>query len=137
MGLEEERKVEPEHKLYSWEREGDPRQLNAPERLFDLAEKVRRAKEDPSWSAMGHIAVTLVKYSNLRVVLIVMKRGSALHKHVAKGSITVHTLSGRTRLKVGDEAIDLPAGRLLSLEREIPHDLEASDDSAVLLTIAS
>ena len=137
MGLEQEHKTELEHGLYSWEQEGDPRQLNAPERLFDLAEKARRVKEDPSWKTMNHIAVTLVKYPNLRVVLLVMKQGSSLQKHVAKGSITVHTVTGRSRMKVQGEVVDLPAGRLLSLEREIPHDLEALEESTVLLSIAS
>jgi len=137
MGLKEEHKLEQEHDLYNWEREGDPRQLSAPERLFDLVEKASRARADPSWKTMKHIAVTLVKYPNLRVVLLVMKQGSSLQKHVAKGRITVHTLSGHSRMRVQGEVVDLPAGRLLSLEREIPHDLEALEESTVLLSIAS
>ncbi len=136
MGLEEERKLEPEHKLYKWEQEGDSRHLAEAERLFDLAVKAERAKQDPSWATMGHIAVTLVKYPNLRAVLIVMKRGSSLKDHVTTGSITVHTLTGHVQLKVQGQTVDLPSGGLLSLERQIPHDLEALEESTVLLTIA-
>ena len=35
-----------------------------------------------------------------------------------------------------EETVDLPAGRLLALDRNIKHDVEAAVDSAFLLTIA-
>jgi quercetin dioxygenase-like cupin family protein len=32
--------------------------------------------------------------------------------------------------------VDLPVGRLVSVERDVPHDVEAVEESAFLLTIA-
>jgi len=39
-------------------------------------------------------------------------------------------------MHVEAKAFDLPAGHLLALERTVPHDVEALEDSAFLLTIA-
>jgi hypothetical protein len=39
-------------------------------------------------------------------------------------------------MHVQDKVIDLPAGHMLALERALPHDVEALEDSAFLLTIA-
>jgi hypothetical protein len=40
------------------------------------------------------------------------------------------------RLHLGERTVDLPAGNLLALEKDIPHDLEAIEESTVLLTIS-
>lgn len=36
-----------------------------------------------------------------------------------------------------DRMFDLPMGRLLVLDREVPHDVEAVEDSVFLLTVAT
>ena len=38
-------------------------------------------------------------------------------------------------MHVKDEIFDLPAGHLLALDHAIPHDVQALEDSAFLLTI--
>jgi hypothetical protein len=48
----------------------------------------------------------------------------------------VQAVAGNIRMHVRDEVFDLPAGHLLALERALPHDVEALEDSAFLLTIA-
>jgi hypothetical protein len=45
-------------------------------------------------------------------------------------------LSQATSEWVQEKVIDLPAGHMLALERGLPHDVEALEDSAFLLTIA-
>jgi mannose-6-phosphate isomerase-like protein (cupin superfamily) len=39
-------------------------------------------------------------------------------------------------MHVQDKVFDLPAGQLLALDRAVPHDVTALEDSALLLTIA-
>ena len=80
--------------------------------------------------------MTLVKYSDLRIVYIVMKPAARMEEHHAGARISVHTLSGRVRLRLGERTVDLPAGNLLALEKDVPHDLEAIEESTVLLTIS-
>ncbi len=115
--------------------EGESRRLGAP---LHLVEPLREAEElrrlEPS---AGHLAKTLVKLPDLRVVLISFKAGARLMEHRADGPITVQTLAGLVRIQLDGERIELPVGRLLVLARAIPHDLEAVRDSEVLLTIAA
>jgi quercetin dioxygenase-like cupin family protein len=80
--------------------------------------------------------VTLVKYPDLRIVYILMRSGARMQEHHAGATISVHTLSGHVRLHLAEGTVDLPAGQLLALERDVPHDVEAVEESAVLLTIA-
>lgn len=112
------------------------RALSGPALAFDLAREAERLRGESPWSQHGRNAVTLVKYPDLRIVFILMKPGAKLHEHHAGATISVHTLSGRARVHLRDGVVDLLAGQLLALERDVPHDVEAVDESAVLLTIA-
>ena len=68
------------------------------------------------------------------VVLTALKSNARLHEHKAFGRISVHAIAGHIRMHV--QMIDLPAGHMLALERVLPHDVEALEDSAFLLTMA-
>ena len=70
------------------------------------------------------------------VVLTVLKSNGRLHEHKAIGKISVQGIAGHIRMHVQDKVFDLPAGHLLALERPLPHDVQALEDSAFLLTIA-
>ncbi len=57
-------------------------------------------------------------------------------EHKAIAAISVQTLAGKIRLKLPDRTADLPTGQLLVLDRSVPHDVEALEDSAFLLTMS-
>jgi quercetin dioxygenase-like cupin family protein len=57
-------------------------------------------------------------------------------KHRTEGRISVQALAGRISFRTREQSIELSAGQMLTLEREIPHDVEAVTDSAFLLIIA-
>jgi quercetin dioxygenase-like cupin family protein len=79
-------------------------------------------------------AVTVVKTHNLSIVLVAVRKGSKLCGHEVEGPITVHVLS--RAIKFGpDEAKILAAGTVLALEKAIPHEIEALEDSELMLTI--
>jgi quercetin dioxygenase-like cupin family protein len=109
--------------------------LQSPSLSFDLNDEIKRLREEDAWQA-GRNSKTLVKHPDFRVVLTVLKSGTRLQKHTAAGRISVQAIAGRIRMHVQDEVFDLPAGHLLVLERALPHDVEALEDSAFLLTIA-
>lgn len=92
-----------------------------------------RQELDP---AGGHVARTLVKRDDLGVVLIAMTDGARLPTHHARASVTIQTLSGRVVLHADGDEIELPAGALIVLEPGLRHALEATEDAAVLLTLA-
>jgi quercetin dioxygenase-like cupin family protein len=113
-----------------------PRPLAAPVLTFDFTEEADKLRKEGPWLQHGRNAVTLVKYADFRVVFMLMKPGTRLQEHHASGRLSVQTLSGHVRLHLKERTIDLPAGNLLALEREVVHDVEAVAESAVLLTIA-
>src|ERR1035437_4432220 len=88
------------------------------------------------WPHTGRSSKTLVKYPDLRRVLIAMKANTRMHEQTAAGRISVHTLNGHIRLHLPERVVDLPAGHLLALDHCVPHDVEAADDSAFLLTLS-
>ena len=59
-----------------------------------------------------------------------------LPEHKTEGRISVHVLSGHIRLRAAGRTFTLRSGGLLALDHEIPHDVEALEESAFLLTIA-
>jgi quercetin dioxygenase-like cupin family protein len=109
--------------------------LQSPILSFDLEREIKSLREENAWQA-GRNSKTLVKHPNLRMVLTVLKSGTRLHEHKAAGRISVQAVAGHIRMHVQDGVFDLPAGHLLALERALPHDVEALEDSAFLLTIA-
>jgi len=112
-----------------------PQRLAAPVLVFDLVGETARLHGEHAWQR-GHNAKTLVKEPDLRVVLIALRAGGRLERHQVAGQISVQTLAGCVRLHTPGEIVDLPVGRLASLERDVPHDVEALEESAFLLTIA-
>jgi len=109
--------------------------LAGPLLTFDLQKEIQQLRSEGRWQS-GHTAKTLAKYADFRVVLIVMTSGGRLVNHRTEGRISVHALSGRINFKTAEQSVDLSAGQMLTLERDLPHDVEAGVDSAFLLTIA-
>ena len=104
---------------------------------FNLASELDQLHRDESWlHPAGRSSKTLVKYADLRIVLIAMKANTRMHEHTAAGRVSVHTLSGHIRLHLPDRVVGLPAGHLLALDQCVSHDVEASEDSAFLLTLS-
>jgi quercetin dioxygenase-like cupin family protein len=59
-----------------------------------------------------------------------------MHEHRTAARISLQTLAGHIRLKLPGRIVDLTAGQLLVLEQCVPHDVEAEEDSAFLLTLS-
>jgi quercetin dioxygenase-like cupin family protein len=104
---------------------------------FNLASELDQLHRDESWlQPAGRSSKTLVKHPDLRIVLIAMKANTRMHEHTAAARISVHTLSGHIRLHLPDQMVELPVGHLLALDECLPHDVEAAEDSAFLLTLS-
>jgi len=109
--------------------------LAAPVVKVCLGNAIKRLEHDPAW-AHGRSSRTLAKYPDFRAVLVAMKAGTSMEEHKAAGSISVHVLTGRVRLHTGDQHIEIPADHVVMLYSDLPHSVEALEDSAFLLTIA-
>jgi quercetin dioxygenase-like cupin family protein len=119
---------EPHHRPH-----GPP--LAAPFLEFDLTAEVHRLRAETTW-ATGQNAKTLIKYDDFRVVLIVLQATNGIPQHKSEGRISIHVLSGHVRLKASGRTFSLRIGDLLALDHGVPHEVEALEESAFLLTIA-
>jgi quercetin dioxygenase-like cupin family protein len=102
---------------------------------FDLAAELEQLHSEPDWSS-GQNAKTLVKFDDFRIVLTALRAGGRIPGHHTAGRISIQTVRGRIQVRAEGRTFDLPAGRLVTLDRDVPHELEALEDSALLLTIA-
>lgn len=103
----------------------------------DLLEEIQDLHKQDAWlQGTGPSSRTLVKHPDLRIVLLTMKKKMCMHQHSTAASISVQTLAGHIRLRLPDRTVELPAGQLLVLDQCVPHDVEAEEDSAFLLTMS-
>jgi quercetin dioxygenase-like cupin family protein len=102
---------------------------------FDLSAELQRLKAETTWNS-GHNAKTLIKYDDFRVVLIALQSDAHMSEHRSDGRISVQVLSGHVQLRALGRTFDLHAGGMVALDRGVPHDVEAREPSAFLLTIA-
>lgn len=116
-------------------RQRTPIATSGPWLTFDLNEEVRRLEAEQPWQA-EHTANTIVKYPDLRIVLVALKTGGRLNEHRTTGRISIQTIHGKIRVHVEQQSVELAAGQLLSLDYQVAHEVEAIADSVFLLTIA-
>ena len=112
-----------------------PEATAGPSLTFDLAQQIRDLRQESYWQS-GRNSKTLVKYDDFRIVLTALQAKTTIHEHHSAGRISVQTVEGHLRMHAGGKEFDLPAGRVLVLDRAMPHDVVAVEDSAFLLTIA-
>ncbi|HEX5473614.1 MAG TPA: AraC family ligand binding domain-containing protein [Vicinamibacterales bacterium] len=112
-----------------------PQPMAAPFLEFDLGRELDDLHREGGWKS-GHNARTLVKFDDFRVVLIALASNTTIPGHRTDGRISIQTVRGHVRVRAEGRTFDLPAGALLALDHDLPHDVEALEESAFLLTIA-
>ncbi len=105
---------------------------------FDIAHEITQLRLEDSWQrGTGRSSKTLVKHPDFRIVLTLMKPGSRMHEHRTDARISIQAVMGRIKLHLPQRTVELSAGQLLALDSEVPHDVEAEEESAFLLTVGS
>lgn len=110
--------------------------LVAPLLQFDLSVETEKLRQEDAWKTNSRNTKMLVKYPDLRIVLILLKSGKRLENHKADESISIQVLTGKLRLHLPHQTVELQHGHLLTLERSLPHDVEALEDCSFLLTLS-
>ena len=111
-------------------------QVNQALLTFDLSAELEALRAEPSWQNGSRNSKTLVKEPLLRIVLIALRTGDRMEEHQAPGAISIQTLAGRVRLQVLGETIDATTGRMVVIDANVVHSVEALEECAFLLTIA-
>ena len=110
------------------------RTLSSPVLTFDLADEMRIVQAELN-AGHSRIARTLVKEGSLRLTLIGLRAGGAMHEHVAEGPITIHALEGTMVVRTEREVTPLPAGGLMALDGGVRHGVSSNEGGFFLLTL--
>ena len=104
---------------------------------IDLERELQQLRHEDSWQReTGRSSKTLAKYPDFRIVLILMKSGTRMRQHRAEGRISIQQLKRQVRIHLADRKVTLSTGQLLVLDCGVLHDVEALEESALLLTIS-
>ncbi len=104
--------------------------------VVQIAAVAQQLHADEARDDHSHGARTLVRESDLRVVLLAFAPGAKLAQHHVKGSATVQVIDGMIEVGIDGQVIELHAGQLLPIARGVAHDVVAVARSTVLLTLA-
>src|SRR2546423_442604 len=107
----------------------EPHAVVGPALTFDLVAEGEALRREAPWQAHGHNAKTLIKHPDFRTVLIALKAGVRFPTHKPDQCLTIQPLSGRLRMQLAGQIVELTEGQLLALGQTGLHDVEALEDS--------
>ena len=113
------------------------RPLTAPNLTFDLTSQLAELRQEEAYHRSGRAGRTLAKSGRMRVTLVAMTRGNVIGTHQADSPLTLHVLEGHIRFRAGGEDHELQGGQLLFFGPGDAHDLTATEESALLLTLSA
>jgi len=103
--------------------------------VFDLNRVLGELRAEAHAAESGHRQVTIFHRVPVAKVLFAFDAGGALPKHSTHGLVTIHVLEGRFMVQADGNDHELHAGQILILNPDVPHDVRASEASAMLLTV--
>jgi quercetin dioxygenase-like cupin family protein len=102
---------------------------------FDLLALGAELRLDEQYARGGHMARTLVRAPDQRIVLMAMKAGARIAEHHADGTASIQLLSGRVSLGLPTGTFEMKSGELLVLAGGLRHHVDAREESTLLLTL--
>jgi quercetin dioxygenase-like cupin family protein len=105
------------------------------EHHIDLTAALASLRREPHAAVAGHRQITVSHHGPVRLVLFAFDAGGRLPEHSTLGFVTIHVLRGALRVTTPQRSYDLGAGSLLALDPGIPHDVEATTESDMLLGV--
>lgn len=101
----------------------------------DLARVDADLRREDAYARDGHTARTIVRESDLRIVVIAMRGGASMVPHQTAHTAAIQVVKGHVRVQFPDRVVDLSAGGLLVFERDARHAVDAVSDSSFVLTL--
>jgi quercetin dioxygenase-like cupin family protein len=99
--------------------------------VVDLADETARIVS----AGPERTARTLARLDTLRLTLMRLKGGARVKQHHTDHELSIQTVSGRVSLDTPHNHFDLPQGHIAVLERGVLHEIQADEESAILLTV--
>ena len=102
---------------------------------YNIGEELAILRAEPRPAGGGHRQITMVQRGMVTQVLFAFDAGAELPTHAAHGLVSIQALEGRLMVLANDRDHELTPGCMLVLSTDMPHDVRAIEDSAMLLTV--
>lgn len=111
------------------------RPLDADTIYHSLTDRLAQLKREPAWQDRDRTAITLMHHPRLRVVLMALHQEALMETHTADGPVTIQVLEGRLSVEMNAQSHELQPGDVLLIDDQVPHSVQALDESAFLMTM--
>jgi quercetin dioxygenase-like cupin family protein len=99
----------------------------------DPAVEVRRWEEEPVEQLGPSIGRQMLHTETMTVAVVRLATGAVVPRHSHANEQVANVLSGRLRFLVGErDEVTLSAGESIALPADVPHEVEALEDSVVI-----
>lgn len=109
--------------------------LTGPAEALDLPAYSRNLRSEPHEARDGHRQVGLIHRGPLRLVLFAFDVGGRLPEHKAPGQVVIQCLRGNITVDAAGSRHALGDRMMVVLEPNVPHAVEAQEESEMLLTV--
>lgn len=94
--------------------------------------EVRRWTTEPVEQLNAQIGRQMLHTESMTVARIHLAAGAVVPRHQHENEQVANVVEGRLRFVVGDEELVLGAGESIALPADVPHEVEALEDSLVI-----
>lgn len=113
------------------------RPLAGPMMTFDLREQIRELRAEEAYQRSGRAGRTLTKSGRFRLILTAMAEGNEIGTHQADSPMTLQVVEGHIRYRADGREHELGEGQLLFFGPGDAHDIHATRQTALLITISA
>lgn len=82
-------------------------------------------------------AITVFKNSDIRILMMMLHKGTETVQHITDGLISVQVLEGQMQLITNDQTAVLSQGQMLTIPSGVAYNLLADTKTTVLLTLTT
>lgn len=82
---------------------------------------------------LGH--TTALKSPDARIVILTFPAGHVMKDHATPKTLLLQTLDGHLRVTAGGDVVELMAGGLMRVDPGVRHEVEAVEESRLMLTL--
>lgn len=113
------------------------RPLTGPMLTFDLKQQLAELRKEEAYERSGRAGRTLAKSGRMRLVMVAMAEANVIGTHQADSPMTLHVLEGDIQYRADGGVHRLHEGEILFFGPGDAHDIRASRESALLITISA
>jgi quercetin dioxygenase-like cupin family protein len=113
--------------------QGD-RVIDAPYVYADIPAFIKQVKDESAWDKSDRNAITVFKTDNMTIVVSALKEGAVIKDNVVKGFLSVQVLEGALKMETLEGDGEMGEHQMMVFHPGIPHSLEATLDSVLLIT---